>query len=146
MDLFSRKVLSIRISPNNSTRLSKSTLRAAIQSRDIKPGLILHSDRGSNFISYAYNKFLKDHHIIHSYSRPSTPTDNATLESFNRTLKDAIILNEQISHIAPSEKIFPGLWITITIKDLIARLTTYLQMSMKANILKLCTHVECKIF
>ena len=94
MDLFSRKVLSIRISPNNSTRLSKSTLVAAIQNRDIKPGLILHSDRGSNFISYTYNKYLKDHHIIHSYSRPSTPTDNAPLESFNRTLKDAILLNE----------------------------------------------------
>ena len=29
-----------------------------------------------------------------SYSRPSTPTDNAPLESFNRTLKDAILLNE----------------------------------------------------
>ena len=81
-------MLSIRISPNNSTRLSKSTLVAAIQNRDIKPGLILHSDRGSNFISYTYNKYLKDHHIIHSYSRPSTPTDNAPLESFNRTLKD----------------------------------------------------------
>ena len=94
MDLFSRKVLSIRISPNNSTRLSKSTLVVAIQNRDIKPGLILHSDRGSNFISYTYNKYLKDHHIIHSYSRPSTPTDNAPLESFNRTLKDAILLNE----------------------------------------------------
>ena len=94
MDLFSRKVLSMCISPNNSTRLSKNTLRAAIQSRDIKPGSILHSDRGSNSISYAYNKFLKDHHIMHSYSRHITPTDNATLESFNRTLKDVIILNE----------------------------------------------------
>lgn len=51
MDLFSRKVLSIRISPNNSTRLSKSTLVAAIQNRDIKPGLILHSDRGSTISS-----------------------------------------------------------------------------------------------
>ena len=94
MDLFSRKVLSIRISLNNSTRLSRSTLVAAIQNRDIKPVLILHSDRGSNFISYTYNKYLKDHHIIRSYSRPSTPTDNAPLESFNRTLKDAILLNE----------------------------------------------------
>lgn len=93
MDLFSRKVLSIRISPNNSTRLSKSTLRAAIQSRNIEPGLILHSDRGPNFISYTYNRFLNDHHITHSYSRPSTPTDNAPLESFNRTLKDAILLD-----------------------------------------------------
>lgn len=117
-----------------------------MQSRDIKPGLILHSNRGSNFISYAYNKFLKDHHIIHSYSRPFTPTDNATLESFNRTLKDAIILNEANKSYSSVRKIFPGLWITITIKDLIARLTTCLQMSMKANILKLCTHVECKIF
>lgn len=87
MDLFSRKVLSIRISPNNSTRLSKSTLVAAIQNRDIKPGLILHSDRDSNFIPYAYNKYLKDHHIIHLYSRPFTPTDNVPLEPFNKTLK-----------------------------------------------------------
>ena len=61
---------------------------------DVYKRQILHSDRGSNFISYTYNKYLKDHHIIHSYSRPSTPTDNAPLESFNRTLKDAILLNE----------------------------------------------------
>ena len=51
------------------------------------PGLVHHSDRGVQYASGDYVGILKKHQIIPSMSRPANPYDNASCESFFKTLK-----------------------------------------------------------
>ena len=53
---------------------------------------IIHSDRGSQYRSYAYQELLEDHHIVHSMSEPGTPVDNAVIESYHRSIKRELII------------------------------------------------------
>ena len=87
IDLFSRKVVSHKISKSNSTQLTKSTLKYAIKSRNPQKGLIFHSDNGSNYVSATFLKYIKDNNIIHSFSKVRNPYDNSAAESFFSSLK-----------------------------------------------------------
>ena len=51
IDLYSRKVIACKISKNNSTQLTKSTVKIAVESRNPDKGLIFHSDNGSNYMT-----------------------------------------------------------------------------------------------
>lgn len=53
---------------------------------------IIHSDRGSQYRSYAYQDLLESYKIRHSMSQPGTPVDNAVIESFHRTIKRELII------------------------------------------------------
>jgi len=55
--------------------------------RVVEPGLVHHSDRGSQYASTDYTDLLKDHGITISMSRKGNPWDNAACESFMKTLK-----------------------------------------------------------
>ena len=58
-------------------------------------GLIHHSDQGVQYTSFAFTQCLLDHGIQISNSRKATPTDNAHVESFFKTLKyEEVYLNE----------------------------------------------------
>lgn len=95
IDLYSRKLLAMKVGRNNSTRLTKSTLQEAIKTR--KPqSLRLHSDQGANYTSYRFNNFLKENNIAHTYSRAGMPKDNAPMESFFKTFKDLEIWSKGI--------------------------------------------------
>jgi len=59
----------------------------ALARRVIQPGLIHHSDRGSQYASNDYTDLLKDNSIAISMSRKGNPWDNAACESFMKTLK-----------------------------------------------------------
>ena len=52
-----------------------------------RPGLVHHSDRGIQYASKDYTDLLKEHRIAISMSRKGNPYDNATCESFMKTLK-----------------------------------------------------------
>ena len=53
---------------------------------------MIHSDRGSQNCSYAFQDYLESHHITHySTSEPGTPVDNAIIESFHRSIKRELI-------------------------------------------------------
>ena len=52
---------------------------------------IIHSDRGSQYRSYAYRELLESNHIQHSMSEPGTPVDNAVIESYHKTIKRELI-------------------------------------------------------
>lgn len=59
---------------------------------------MIHSDRGSQYRSYAFQDYLESHHITHSMSEPGTPVDNAVIESFHRSIKrELITLNKHKS-------------------------------------------------
>jgi len=59
----------------------------ALSRRIVKPGLVHHSDRGSQYASDDYTGLLKDRDIGISMSRKANPWDNAACESFMKTLK-----------------------------------------------------------
>src|SRR5947199_1893042 len=59
----------------------------ALAQRNVRPGLVHHSDRGSQYASNEYTDLLKDCQIDISMSRKGNPWDNAACESFMKTLK-----------------------------------------------------------
>jgi hypothetical protein len=78
-----------------ATRLPRAALQQAIVQRQPPPGLVHHSDRGVQYASEEYVRILEDHRMISSMSRPANPYDNASCESFIKTLKrEEIYANE----------------------------------------------------
>lgn len=69
------------------TRLAIAALKTAIANRRPPPGLIHHSDRGSQYAAAAYRQILAENTIAGSMSRRGNPYDNAKAESFMKTLK-----------------------------------------------------------
>ena len=87
LDAWSRRVVGYAISRSIDARLALAALTAAIQSRRPPPGLIHHSDRGSQYAAKAYRKLLAQHGLVGSMGRRGNPYDNAKAESFFKTLK-----------------------------------------------------------
>lgn len=87
LDLFSRKVIAYGISKKNSTQLVTSTFKQAVACHDHLKSLVFHSDRGSQYLSYVFQKLLREHSIKQSVSAPGRPHDNAVAESFFASLK-----------------------------------------------------------
>jgi len=78
-------------------RLAVEALQQAIELRSPLPGLVHHSDRGIQYASSDYVALLKEHGIVPSMSRPANPYDNASCESFMKTLKrEEIYANEYL--------------------------------------------------
>src|SRR5260370_18996245 len=87
LDGFSRKVVGWALDRTLASRLTIGALEQAIARRQPEPGLVHHSDRGLQYASEEYVKVLENHQVIPSMSRPANPYDNASCESFMKTLK-----------------------------------------------------------
>ena len=87
LDGFSRKVVGWALDRTLAMRLTMGALEQAIESRQPEPGLVHHSDRGLQYASAEYVEVLENHRVIPSMSRPANPYDNASCESFIKTLK-----------------------------------------------------------
>jgi transposase InsO family protein len=87
LDAFSRKVVGWELDQTLATRLPLTALVRAIAKRKPRPGLVHHSDRGVQYASGDYVGVLRKHQMIPSMSRPANPYDNASCESFIKTLK-----------------------------------------------------------
>jgi transposase InsO family protein len=87
LDLFSRKVVGWCLDRTLASRLPLTALEQAIAERQPAPGLVHHSDRGVQYASAEYVRILQQHQMIPSMSRPANPYDNASCESFMKTLK-----------------------------------------------------------
>ncbi len=87
LDAFSRKVVGWALDRTLASRLPIAALEQAIAQRQSPPGLVHHSDRGVQYASGDYVKILRKHQMIPSMSRPANPYDNASCESFMKTLK-----------------------------------------------------------
>jgi len=81
------KVVGWALERTIATRLPKAALEQAIAERQPPPGLVHHSDRGVQYASDEYVKVLEQHQMIPSMSRPANPYDDASCESFMKTLK-----------------------------------------------------------
>lgn len=91
IDLFSRKVVGWSMQNHMEQSLVASALRMAVKGRQPTPGLICHSDRGSQYASKDYQTALKESGIVCSMSRKGNCWDNAPTESFFATLKKELI-------------------------------------------------------
>jgi len=87
LDGFSRKVVGWALERTLASRLAIAALQKAIETRQPPPGLVHHSDRGVQYACGEYIRILVEHQMIPSMSRPANPYDNASCESFIRTLK-----------------------------------------------------------
>ena len=87
LDLFSRKVVTYKVSKKNSTQLITSTFKRAREQRSPKAGLIFHSDRGSQYTSHCFQQLLHERSVVQSFSNSGKPHDNAVAESFFATFK-----------------------------------------------------------
>jgi putative transposase len=87
LDGYSRKVVGWALDRSLAARLAIAALTDAITHRQPAPGLVHHSDRGVQYGASDYVGILKKHQIIPSMSRPANPYDNASCESFFKTLK-----------------------------------------------------------
>jgi len=87
LDLFSRQIVGWAMRSTEHTDVVLQALLAAVWRRKPKPGLILHSDQGSQFTSEDWQAFLQAHGIICSMSRRGNCHDNAVAESFFQLLK-----------------------------------------------------------
>lgn len=108
LDLFSRKVVGYAMSENIDRHLVLKALDMALVTRGPVPGLVHHSDRGSQYASHDYQLALKAQGITCSMSRKGNCYDNAVAESFNKTLKTELIepLPQTLNRVSLRTKVF----------------------------------------
>lgn len=87
IDAYSRKVVGWALDRTLAARLPIAALTHALAERHPPPGVVHHSDRGVQYAADAYVTLLRAHHMLPSMSRPANPYDNASCESFMKTLK-----------------------------------------------------------
>jgi len=87
MDLFSRKIIGWHIAGKHNVELTMLAFKKAYKSRDIKYGLIFHSDQGSEYTAFSFRELLDSLNIVQSFSKKGYPFDNACCESFFKFLK-----------------------------------------------------------
>ena len=109
LDGFSRKVVGWALQRTLARRLAITALEQAIAKRQPPPGLVHHSDRGVQYASAEYIAMLEKQRMIPSMSRPANPYDNASCESFIKTLKrEEIYANqyEDLEHLRANIEYF----------------------------------------
>lgn len=87
LDLYSRKIIGWAMAPGMPSELVCAALKMAIAQRNPVAGLIVHSDRGSQYASDLYQKLLSKHGLCCSMSRKGNCWDNAVMERFFLNLK-----------------------------------------------------------
>ena len=95
MDLYSRRVVGWALRKRMTQRLAVDALMMALLQRRPGPGLIVHSDRGSQYASGGYRKLLKIRRFVQSMCRKGDCWDNAPVESFFATLKLELIYHRR---------------------------------------------------
>ena len=91
LDLYSRKIIGLAMRDHMRTELPLAALTMAIQRKRPRPGLIHHSDRGSQYASGDYQAALGTARITPFMSRKGNCWDNAPMESFFHTLKTELV-------------------------------------------------------
>jgi transposase InsO family protein len=90
-DLFTGEIVGYAMGPRMTKNLVSQSLFRAVAAKGPAPGLIHHSDRGSQYCSYEYRRLLDQFHMSASMSRKGDCYDNAPMESFWGTLKNELV-------------------------------------------------------
>ncbi len=97
IDLYSRQVVGWSMNERITRELTMEALKMAINRRNPGPGLVHHTDRGSQYASGDYRRLLNAHKMICSMSRKGNCWDNAPVESFFHSLKTEMIYWEKFT-------------------------------------------------
>jgi transposase InsO family protein len=100
LDAYSRRVIGWALDRTLEDDLAIAALRRALDSRSLSPGLVHHSDRGIQYASADYTGLLQQYGIAISMSRKGNPYDNATCESFMKTLKYEEVYRQEYRDLA----------------------------------------------
>lgn len=95
MDCYSRMVVGWAMSERMTVQLVTDALQMAIWRRKMPHGVIIHSDRGSQYCSREYQALLAKHGFICSMSKRGDCYDNASMESWNHSFKVEAIHGER---------------------------------------------------
>jgi putative transposase len=107
LDLCSRAVVGWSMADHMRAELVNQALWMAISQRQPAAGLIMHTDRGSQYGADSYRQLLRQHGIEPSMSRTGNCWDNAVAESFFHTLKTELIyLEDYDTHEAAQAAVF----------------------------------------
>lgn len=89
-DLYNKELVGYTINKRMTADLVCRALNMAIKNKRLSQGLIVHSDRCSQYCSHAYHKIIKQQQFIGSMSGKGICFDNAPIESFRGTLKNEL--------------------------------------------------------
>jgi putative transposase len=103
LDLYARKVVGWAMAPSMPAQLVCDALNMAIQQRQPAAGLVVHSDRGSQYASALYQDLLTEHGFICSMSRKGNCWDNAVAERFFLNLKMERVWQRQYANHAEAK-------------------------------------------
>jgi putative transposase len=95
IDRYSRKAVGWALDRSLSAQVAIAALQQAIERRQPPPGVVHHSDQGTQYASAEYIAVLQANRMTPSMSRPANPYDNAACESFMKTLKQEEIYCNQ---------------------------------------------------
>lgn len=87
IDLFNREIIGYSLSRKANSELTRRAMVNALMDRRPEERVVFHSDRGCQYSSKGYQKYLEEHNLESSMSRKGNPYDNACTESFFATLK-----------------------------------------------------------
>jgi transposase InsO family protein len=93
IDLFSRKIVGWQVQENMEESLVTKSIEKALLSRMPESGLIIHLDRGGQYVSTAYRKLLRKWNCSQSMSRKDNCYDNAIAESLFSRFKAELVEN-----------------------------------------------------
>ncbi|GAB2639082.1 IS3 family transposase [Psychrobacter pocilloporae] len=93
-DLYTKELVGYAINKRMTADLVCRALNIAIKNKRPTKGLIVHSDRGSQYCSHAYHKIIKQHQFTGSMSGKGNCFDNAPIESFWGVLKNELVYHE----------------------------------------------------
>ena len=97
-DLYTKELVGYAINKRMTADLVCKALNMAIKNKRPNKGLIVHSDRGSQYCSHAYHKIIKQHQFIGSMSGKGNCFDNAPIESFSGEEHCSARKNELVYH------------------------------------------------
>jgi putative transposase len=100
IDAFSRRVIGWALDRTLENDLPIQALRLALEQRQPAPGLVHHSDRGSQYASHDYTDLLKARGCQISMSRKASPWENGGCESWMKTLKYEEVFRQEYRDLA----------------------------------------------
>ena len=93
-DLYTKELVGYAINKRMTADLVCRALNMAVKNKSPSQGLIVHSDRGSQYCSHAYHKIIKQYHFKGSMSGKGNCFDNAPIESFWGILKNELVYHQ----------------------------------------------------
>ena len=104
LDLYSRKIVSWKVSKRMTSQLLCDTLIQAVALRKPDNKKMFHSDRGSQYTSFEFRKLIDKYNMLQSFSKKSHPWDNAVAESFFKFMKHEELNRKNYSNIEELKK------------------------------------------